>query len=195
MVISPADCAKYLRANVNPALTAKHVCLNCHDNDGNPVSLEFPRLAGQQKAYLVNQLTAFQEHTRGGQASRDFMWGVSTSLTTRQKEGLADYFSKQPPKPNPIGDTDRPRIEMGRQIFENGIAEKKILPCAFCHGPKALGLRSFPRLASQHSDYIVKALGEFKENTARPGTPMRQVTQELSPEEMRELGLYLQSLP
>lgn len=195
MVMSRADCAKYLRPKVDPAVTAKHVCANCHDNDGNAAALQFPRLAKQQKVYLVNQMVAFQKHTRSGQDARDYMWGLSTGLTARQIDGLADDFSRQAPKANPISDADQPRVELGRKIFENGIPEKKVLPCGFCHGPQALGLRAFPRLASQHSAYIAKVLWEYKENITRPGTPMRQITREMSPEEMLDVALYLQSLP
>ncbi len=195
IVVSSADCAKYLNPDVDPAITTKHVCANCHANDGNSTLSHFPRLAGQQQAYLANQLIAFQKHTRSGQGARDYMWGIASPLTAGQIDALADHFTRQSPSSNPISDADRPRLELGRQIFENGIPGKKVLPCGFCHGPQAQGLRAFPRLASQHSAYTEKALGEYKENITRPGTPMRQITRDMSPEEMRDVALYVQSLP
>src|SRR5271166_3995735 len=40
------------------------VCSSCHGLEGRSVSPTFPRLAGQQQEYLVNQLKAFRDHTR-----------------------------------------------------------------------------------------------------------------------------------
>src|SRR5271165_7141584 len=86
--------------NVAPAVTAMQVCSNCHGLDGNSVSPNFPRLAGQQSAYLVAQLTNFRSHQRSDPEGFEYMWGISRKLTDDQIKGLADYFSKQVPQPN-----------------------------------------------------------------------------------------------
>ena len=41
-----------------------HVCSSCHGSEGRSISPTFPRLAGQQKDYLVAQLQAFRDKTR-----------------------------------------------------------------------------------------------------------------------------------
>ena len=67
--------------------------------------------------------------------------------------------------------------------------------CAACHGQKGEGLASFPRLAWQHQDYLVKQLQVFRETEGRPGTPMKQVTHLLDNKEMKAVAGYLQAFP
>jgi len=64
-----------------------------------------------------------------------------------------------------------------------------------CHGPLAQGMATFPRLAGQHQDYLVKQLHVFQETEGRPGTPMKQITHLLSDQEMEAVAGYLQSFP
>ena len=180
---------------VPPKVTAMQVCSNCHGIDGNSISPNFPRLAGQPKAYLVNELNGFHARHRADQAGMDYMWGIAHNLTPEQIDGLADYFSGQKGKAIAARGRDAQRAEVGRQIYEKGLPEKETPPCGICHGKNGEGLQAIPRLASQHSHYILKELEEFKETDARPGTPMKQVSHKMSPEEMQNVAVYVQSLP
>ncbi len=178
---------------VPPAVTAVQVCSNCHGVDGNSVSPNFPRLAGQQAEYLVNQLTNFRSHHRSDPAGYEYMWGITRSLSDDQIKGLADYFSKQKPQPNVA--VDAASFAAGKKIFENGVPEKETPPCIVCHGPLAQGLNAFPRIANQHQDYIVKQLHVFRETEGRPGTPMKQVMHAMTDKEMEDVAGYLQAFP
>lgn len=121
------------------------------------------------------------------------MWGISHRLTDDQIKGLADYFAKQVPQPNSA--VDAGRMAAGKEIFEKGVPAKETPPCKTCHGENAQGLATFPRLAGQHEDYLVKQLQVFRETEGRPDTPMKQVTHLLSNEEMRAVAGYLQAFP
>src|SRR6516165_9525270 len=46
-----------------------HVCSSCHGPDGRSISPPFPRLAGQQKDYLVAQLQASEAREGRGYAA------------------------------------------------------------------------------------------------------------------------------
>lgn len=179
--------------NVVPAVTAMQVCSNCHGLDGNSVSPNFPRLAGQQSAYLVVQLTNFRSHQRSDPEGFEYMWGISRKLTDDQIKGLADYFSKQIPQPNAAVSVQQ--MVAGKEIYEKGVPSKQTLACVTCHQPNGEGLASFPRLADQHQDYLVKQLIVFKDTEGRPGTPMKQVTHNLDPGEMDAVTAYLQAFP
>ena len=122
-----------------------------------------------------------------------YLWGISRYLTDEQIKGLAEYFSRQTPKPNPP--IDPAQLVAGKTIFEIGIPDKETAPCMACHGPKAQGIATFPRLANQHMDYIIKQLHVFQETEGRPGTPMKQITHFLTDEEMHQVARYLQSFP
>lgn len=179
--------------NVPPAVTAAQVCSNCHGVDGNSVSPNFPRLAGQLPGYIVAQLKNFRSHERSDPPGFEYMWGISHHLTDDQIEGLADYFSRQVPHPN--APVDAQLMAAGKTIFENGVPDEEVAPCVACHGPKAQGIATFPRLANQHQDYLVKQLHVFQETEGRPGTPMKQITHLLTSQEMQAVAGYLQAFP
>jgi cytochrome c553 len=179
--------------DVSPVVTAMQVCSICHGLDGNSVSPNFPRLAGQVPGYIVAQLENFRSHQRSDPPGYQYMWGISHHLTDAQIQGLAEYFAKQVPQANAAMDAQL--VAAGKVIFENGVPEKEAAPCMACHGPQAQGLGPFPRLANQHEDYLVKQLHVFQETEGRPGTPMKQITHLLSDQEMRAVAGYLQSFP
>jgi cytochrome c553 len=179
--------------DVSPTVTAMQVCSICHGLDGNSVSPNFPRLAGQVPGYIVAQLENFRSHQRSDPPGYQYMWGISHHLTDAQIQGLAEYFAKQVPQANAAMDAQL--VAAGKVIFENGVPEKEAAPCMACHGPQAQGLGPFPRLANQHEDYLVKQLHVFQETEGRPGTPMKQITHLLSDQEMRAVAGYLQSFP
>jgi cytochrome c553 len=178
--------------NVPPAVTAAQVCSICHGIDGNSVSPNFPRLAGQQALYIVAQLENFRSHQRSDPPGFEYMWGISHHLTDDQIKGLAEYFSAQVPKHN--APLDPQLTAAGKTIFDNGVPEKEAPPCMACHGPNAEGIANFPRLANQHQDYMVKQLHVFQETEFRPGTPMKQITHFLTHQEMEAVAGYLQSI-
>ena len=179
--------------DVPPSVTAMQVCSICHGIDGNSVSPNFPTLAAQQPAYIISQLENFRRQNRSDPAGFEYMWGLSHRLTDDQIKGLADYFSKQTPKAIAVADTTL--MLAGKEIYENGLPTKDAPPCMACHGPQAEGAAAFPRLASQHQDYIVKQLQVFQRTDERPNTPMTQIAHLLSPEEIQAVAAYVQTFP
>jgi cytochrome c553 len=179
--------------NVAPAVTAVQVCSICHGIDGNSVSPNFPRLAGQQEEYLVTQLKHFRRQERSDPPGFEYMWGISHHLTDGQIKGLAEYFAKQVPTAN--APSDAQQIAVGREIYEKGLPQENVIACAACHGPKGEGVGAFPRLASQHADYLVKQLDIFQNTQGRPGTPMEAITHPLTGENKHAVAAYLQAFP
>ncbi|MDQ6880984.1 MAG: c-type cytochrome [Pseudomonadota bacterium] len=183
------------RAVGNPQISAttmaQQVCSTCHGVTGNSVSPAFPKLAGQQRDYLVAQLAEFKSHNRSNPAGAQYMWGF-TNLTPGQVQGLADYFSGQTPTIGPPGSAS---LEAeGRRIYSDGIPDKGVTKCSACHGAKGEGNAQFPRLAGQHADYIAKQLVIFQRTDQRPlGAAMKQVTHELSDRQIHALAVFLQS--
>jgi cytochrome c553 len=65
--------------------------------------------------------------------------------------------------------------------------------CFLCHGIEGESASPvFPRLAGQHSEYIAKQLAEFKSGKRKSDT-MKPQSEELTPEEMKALGLFFES--
>ncbi len=196
-----SGCANPERSRdlANPAVSAttmaEQVCSTCHGMTGSAVSPNFPNLAGQTEPYVVAQLNGFKSHGRRDPAGFEYMWGLSRSLTDEQIKGLAAYYAGQSSAQQPIeGDPDR--FEAGKAIFVGGVADKGVPACATCHGPDGMGNATFPRLAGQHADYLVKQLIVFQRTDERPeGSIMKTVAHELTPQNVRDVAGYLQAMP
>src|ERR1700720_1438471 len=67
-----------------------HVCESCPGRDGRSISPTFPRLAGQQKNYIVEQLKAFRDKTRADPHARTYMWGLAAGLSDPTIDAIAD---------------------------------------------------------------------------------------------------------
>lgn len=191
--VNPSRSRDLNNPSIDPAVTAEQVCSACHGANGNSISPNFPRLAGQREEYLEDQLKKFRAHQRSDPEGYEYMWGISHNLSDAQINGLATYFSQQTPQPNPKSNVAG--AEAGKAIFENGIADKQVTACQACHGPNGEGLASFPRLAGQHQDYLIKQLLVFRDTEGRPGTPMKQITHNLERGEVDAVTAYIQSLP
>ena len=201
----PAAAAAVLAAALVPALAqgaytppaqarelAIGVCGTCHGVDGNSKNPMFPRLAGQHVWYLEQQLKEFRDHSRGDPYAVAYMWGMAGQLSNATIAALAHYFSRQKPGPG----TPHPAAVTaeGNQIYHHGIPSQGLPACAACHGPAALGSKSFPRLAGQHAEYILKQLASFRSNMRKVAI-MHGVASTLHSRQMQAVADYLESLP
>jgi cytochrome c553 len=110
------------------------------------------RLAGQQSEYIENQLHAVIERRR----RNPVMFNVPHVLNPAMVKGLAAYFGSLNPKL--LGGAPKELVVEGKKIYEEGIPNSDVPPCASCHGPQAKGDGAFPRLAGQLHNYIMRKL-------------------------------------
>jgi cytochrome c553 len=171
-------------------------CKTCHGSSGQGYHGAFPipRLAGQQPEYIENQLKAFVDRRRANR----FMYSVAHVLTPEMLAALADSFKDLNPKP--IGGAPRDLILAGKKIYEEGLPNADVPPCASCHGPDAKGNGPFPRLAGQLHDYILKKLVNWsKERGLDPANPdtsaiMEPITHNLTEQQIAAVAAYLNYL-
>lgn len=164
-------------------------CTWCHGTSAQGYS-PAPRLAGQQRQYLENQLVGFRQHTRDNPFSKQYMWFATENLGPQTAHDLAVYFSKITPKP--AEDGDQQLAVMGRTIYQDGVPDSNIVACIACHGPRAEGVREIPRLGGLEFTYLQRRLeqwGEGFNKTARH--PMPHVASQLSPKQIAALASYL----
>jgi cytochrome c553 len=100
------------------ATLVKTDCASCHGLDGSSPETIYPRLSGQQRDYLMIQLKAFRDRTRGGAAASAYMWTQTSQVSDDMIVKLAEYFSRQPPAHAQI--TDPSALQDGQAIFERG---------------------------------------------------------------------------
>lgn len=191
---NPSRSRDLANPNVPAQVLAEQVCSNCHGVAGTSVSPNFPNLAAQTPAYIVGQLKEFKSHGRDDPAGFEYMWGISRSLTDEQIDGLAAYFANQTPT-HRSAEADPKLAAAGKAIYTGGLPAKNVPACMGCHGDAAQGNATFPRLASQHVDYIVKQLIVFQRTDERPkGAVMKTIVHDLSEEDIKNVAAYLQTL-
>ena len=172
---------------------AAEVCAACHGPRGQSISPAFPRLAGQRKEYLGIQLKAFRDRTRADPMAQAYMWGMTSQLTDDTIAKLAAYYAEQKPVLGKAGDPKL--VQAGRTIFDQGIPAAKVPPCVTCHGNAAEGNTTFPRLAGQHAEYLLKQLVMFKsELRSGANAPiMHSITAGVTFDQMEAVATYLMS--
>lgn len=169
---------------------ALNLCSTCHGPRGVSTSPEFPILAAQRRGYLEAQLEAFKAKTREEKIAHDFMWGIAGNLDDRMIDSIARFYAAQPPAPGKPGDPTL--IAKGKQLFEQGVADRGIPACATCHGADAAGVADFPRLAGQHAKYITKQI-EYIQSLVRKAPVMHGIVKDMTPAEMQAVAAYVQS--
>ncbi|WHZ19624.1 MAG: hypothetical protein OJF55_001773 [Rhodanobacteraceae bacterium] len=180
------------KADAAATKLAETVCSNCHGPGGDSVSPLFPNLAAQQQVYLAAQIRAFKTRTaRGEPEAGEYMHGMAALVDDATIDAIAGYYARQKPPAGHSG--DRALIEKGRVLFMQGSADHRVVPCASCHGQDATGNGPIPRLAGQHSAYVIHQL-DVIQTQQRKAPVMYGIVHDLTPEEIREVAAYVQSL-
>lgn len=170
---------------------ASGVCSACHGPEGRSVSPVFPRLAGQQSAYIMLQIDAFRGHVRSDPNAQAYMWGMSSQLGDDTIKDLANYYAAQKPVPGQAGDPKL--VAAGAEIYVNGIPAQGVPACASCHGANAEGAAAFPRLGGQHVDYLIAQLQGFQSGLRSNAPIMSAVVRTLTAEQTRAVAAYASS--
>jgi cytochrome c553 len=168
-----------------------HVCSSCHGPDGRSISPTFPRLAGQQKDYIVAQLQAFRDKTRADPHAQTYMWGMAARLSDPTIDGIAAYYASQTPVAG--APVTSPETAAGKKIFTEGIPSESVPACMSCHGENAEGNGPIPRLAGQHQAYLARQLEAFA-SMARANEIMHENSKDLTAEQISEVTAYLATL-
>jgi cytochrome c553 len=199
---SPASAADAVKGSAEAGATKAAVCTACHGVNGNSTNPEWPNLAGQNAAYLREQLAMFKAKKR----NNPVMQPIVDPMTEQDFADVAEYFSTQTPTG---GEADPSYWKAGEQLYRAGDATRNIPACTACHGPAGQGNAGagYPALRAQHSVYTVKQLQDYlTKNRYRDGTDantvyatrnsamMTTIASRLTPEDIRNLASYLQGL-
>lgn len=167
-------------------------CAACHGHDGDHTTAStIPKLAQQLEPYIVKQLHDF----RSGARTNAIMSSMASTLSDQGVKDVAAYFASQKMTADKVA--GKSLAEEGKKIFTGGIAKNSVPACSSCHGAHAEGMPpTFPRLAGQHSAYIVAQLKSFKSGarTNDPNGVMRSIASKLSDHQMEAVAGYLTGL-
>jgi cytochrome c553 len=198
VISSPGRAEDTAKTDYSPqALQAKIAyCKTCHGVSGQGFhgATPIPRLAGQQPQYIENQLHAFIERRR----ENKYMYNVAHVLSPGMQAALAKYFNGL--KAEPVGGAPKEIIAAGKKIYEQGLLDVNVPPCATCHGPDAKGEGEFPRLAGQLHDYIYNKLVNWSQERGQdpkhPDTSaiMQPIAHNLTKAQIEAVAAYLNYL-
>ncbi|MDO8653221.1 MAG: c-type cytochrome [Undibacterium sp.] len=164
-------------------------CASCHGAAGNSTISVNPKLAGQHEAYISKQLDNF----KGPDRNNAIMTTFSGLLSADDAKNVAAYLALQKSKPGSAKNKDI--VELGKQIYRGGIAEKNVPACAGCHSPNGAGIPAqYPRIAGQHQDYTIAQLTNFRTGLRKNSTQMTTISKRMSDDEMKAVADYVAGL-
>jgi cytochrome c553 len=169
-------------------------CAACHGADGNSISTDWPKLAGQNQKYLYEQLKYF----RDGERMNVLMMAVTPYLQTLNDEDLLDiaaFYSKY----NISGGqakNDEELLALGTQLYRFGNMKEQIPACTSCHGVYGQGnsLAGYPSVGGQQIGYLTSSLKAYRSKERNAGESsliMQSIAENLTDYEIEALANYM----
>lgn len=169
------------KAAVEAGKKSAFFCANCHGEDGISKTPEVPNLAGQNPAYLLEQIRKFGS----GERKDQFMQGLIKVLKDEERVQIALYYASVPVSP---ASADSAKLPHGKELFTK--------LCVRCHGEKGRGNELFPRLAGQKLPYLQTTITRYRDGTGiRNNQLMSIATATLKNEDIVAVANYLTQLP
>jgi cytochrome c553 len=164
-------------------------CFICHGIEGESSSPVFPRLAGQNAAYMARQLADYQTGRRKSDAMRPMVEGLAPA----DFKALGVYFETRQTHVHKVDDPEL--AQMGRFIYQRGNPYSGVAACASCHGANGHGSEALPRLAGQHAQYTELQLRQFnKRERTNDNSVMHSIAVKLTELELKAVASYISGL-
>lgn len=164
-------------------------CFLCHGATGDSSSPLYPKLAGQNEAYLLKQLRNF----KSGERDSNDMRKVVVDMSDDDMRAAAHFFSRQQPSRGKSAYGDMRAV--GERLYMQGNPENGLVPCRECHGETGAGSEKLPRIAGQHTLYIETQLSLFEERKrTNDNAQMQDIAKRLSVDEARAVAEFLRGL-
>jgi cytochrome c553 len=164
-------------------------CFICHGADGESSSPVFPRLAGQNAAYVARQLADY----KSGKRRSTTMQPMVEDLNQADFAALGAWYASRPTQGHAVEDGELAQV--GRFVYLRGNPYAGVAACSTCHGPTGQGSDTLPRLAGQHAQYTENQLKQFnKRERTNDNAVMHAIASKLSELEVKAVASYLSGL-
>jgi cytochrome c553 len=193
----------HAEGSINAGKEKAASCVSCHGDNGNSMVSTFPKLAQQHSSYLIKQLQAFKNGTR----KNPMMSAIASGLSEADIADISAYYADQKISANelPILEEDdddtksadnKPTINaliaQGSDLYRNGDLPREVSACIACHGPLGEGNKPavFPSLKSQHADYLIQTLTDFKTDARsnNPDNMMHMIAKKMTDDEIKAVS-------
>ena len=176
------------------------LCAACHQANGSGMNIpnadSWPRLAGLDAGYMVQQLQDFKSGKRQNISMQPF----AQMLDEQQMINVSAWFASLP-APAAVASSDSYPVEQlarGEQLATTGDWNNYIVPCSTCHGPDNLGAGSvFPAIAGQHFGYIRDQLQNWQQDKRDndPQQLMAAIANRMPSDAIQAVAAWLSSQP
>jgi cytochrome c553 len=164
-------------------------CFICHGMEGESSSPVFPRLTGQNAAYVARQLADY----RSGKRVSTTMQPMVADLGVDDFAALGRYFASRPTSKHEVADPGLAQV--GAFVYARGNPYSGVAACAGCHGDNGHGTELLPRLAGQHAQYVEKQLREFNSRArTNDNAIMHAVASKLTELEMKAVSAFISGM-
>ena len=189
---SNVDLAAMLKdAQANPAQLESLVksgakvatfCASCHGDGGNSAKPDVPNLAGQNAAYLLEEMRQFMD---GRRRDTEFKQRLIKVLSPQEKIGLNLYYSRQ-------SVTHKPAANPALAAKGQAIYKKE---CADCHEDDGRGTDKVARVAGQQFEYLNHTLNAYRTGSSlRSNRQMTTTVRSLSEPDVSAVAAYMASM-
>ena len=187
--------AQDVKANAQAGEKKAAMCIGCHSIPGYQASFpevhKVPKLAGQNAKYMQAALAAY----KSGDRRHPTMKAIAASLSEQDMADLAAYYESLPQnKPELDAKPAREPSPEVATLLQKG-------NCISCHGANFSKPSdpSFPKLASQHPDYLFVALKAYQiqrnPQVGRVNPIMGGMAAQFTHAQLKEMAQYIGSLP
>ena len=203
LALTSAAGILHAEGNISAGKQKAASCASCHGDNGNSMVATFPKLAQQHSSYLERQLRAFKDSSRND----PMMSAMALALTDEDIADISAYYAAQKISENTLPvlasddeneksannkDAIQTIIAQGSDLYRNGDLKREVSACIACHGSLGEGNKpaSFPALKSQHADYLIKTLTDFKTGSRsnNPENIMHMITKKMTDEEIKAVS-------
>ncbi len=192
-----------LTQNLDRGKEINATCAGCHGEFGQGGKRgEYPRIAGQRQAHIMDQLRAFRSRTRLNLPM--FPYTQEREMSNADIEDVSAYLASiELP-------TQWPEFKSGDDALTRLTAVEKVMiiprapgnldngrtlyqkECVTCHGRDGMGRGKFPRLVGQYTSYLRRQMDAFiKGERSHDEEEMRGILNQLKEQDLQDLLAYL----
>jgi cytochrome c553 len=166
-------------------------CFACHGKNGAKAIMTYPNLAGQNQAYLFEQMKDIGSGRRvSGPDARGYprtqaMKDVMSIVSDQELKAIAAWLSTLPPPPTQAGDAAK--AKEGAALYAKS-------SCVACHGAEGVKpLPGYPIVGGQKKNYLVLQIKEIRDGvrTNGPSKIMRPMVAKFTDADVDAIGEYL----
>lgn len=166
--------------NIDRGEILAYTCLGCHGIEGYRnayPSYRVPKLGGQKAAYIAAAVKGYRDGTR----THPTMSAQASSLTEQDIDDVAAFIASIGTATVAAGGSENTNLEAAQT-------------CVACHGQNGISVNpTWPTLAGQHEDYLIKAINQYRDGTRKEAV-MTQMAAALTDADVNLLARYYSRL-